>query len=847
MKKKLLKFLILIFLLNFQLIKGFSQDTLYYFNFDDSLQLVGWQNISTDPGYVWQWGCVYDTNYQMTCYNDLWYAYLFYYYKNAPASNIAYLISPELKLDSISKDSIYEISFLSNKPINVEILYNNDTTWEKVLFYYDSLTNKTKFYINPADSIKLKFYTDQNYSVLDQLAIVKRHKLLSFIKKQIIPKFVNKNNHYDYILKFINNSQYLLKNDTVSLTLTDKTHNHTYNLRYTNDLAYSQPVIFKINNLFADTACTYYFDIKLELKVDDSVKVFHFLDSVVAVYPMKQGEETLVIHNPMNFYFCDNGGVNKGYYGADNQSLNIKTDFDKGINLYLYYVYTEKYNGISILPPFFYTAYDDLKIIYPEKTFIFHYKKKNFSYSSSSSNINILFLPYKAITETPFGSNYGWLGRVTIYKITKYHKVKFFANFPNVVPKAKVADSIIASGDSVPEGKLITFTSLDSFKIGKQYYALVGWADSAGNFISKKREYKLFPLRQDTIVQAIYYPGYKIKLNKPKALGTPRPSMFWKNKEITSDYIIPDSDTVNLQIWPDETDLFLGWYDSHGNLLSKQLSFNLIVHSDSVVEPKFKVCHIKVSTVPKDLDVSSEISVYDFYFDKYFDDEFDTTIIANTTINLGSYYYKDYSFYSFDKWINGKGDYITSDNEFDFKLTKDTQFIAVYKYIGKKVTIQVYPENSVDSIYAIADDYGGIKYTGRKFYIPANQWHTIYAVPKPGYIFKDWTMNDSVLSTKPSVKIKINKDITLKAVLSLTDPAHNLSIWPNPADEVIHLITFKPYKVFIYNLLGRKMLETAVNKNKTIYVGNLKSGIYLVRFIAENQDFTYKLIISHSK
>ena len=56
-----------------------------------------------------------------------------------------------------------------------------------------------------------------------------------------------------------------------------------------------------------------------------------------------------------------------------------------------------------------------------------------------------------------------------------------------------------------------------------------------------------------------------------------------------------------------------------------------------------------------------------------------------------------------------------------------------------------------------------------------------------------------------------------------------ISIYPNPATDIINFKTELPIEAEIYNLNGKKLLVKAIEGKESIHISQLKSGIYLVK------------------
>ncbi|WP_278353238.1 T9SS type A sorting domain-containing protein [Chryseobacterium gleum] len=88
--------------------------------------------------------------------------------------------------------------------------------------------------------------------------------------------------------------------------------------------------------------------------------------------------------------------------------------------------------------------------------------------------------------------------------------------------------------------------------------------------------------------------------------------------------------------------------------------------------------------------------------------------------------------------------------------------------------------------------------------------------------------------------IKINN----QATLSTKDPVKNevkLSVYPNPATEVIKITTSQKIRhIEVYDLSGKRM-DVPVNGDQ-VYVKNLSSGTYLLNVETDGRNFTEKFI-----
>lgn len=71
------------------------------------------------------------------------------------------------------------------------------------------------------------------------------------------------------------------------------------------------------------------------------------------------------------------------------------------------------------------------------------------------------------------------------------------------------------------------------------------------------------------------------------------------------------------------------------------------------------------------------------------------------------------------------------------------------------------------------------------------------------------------------------------------------SLYPNPASNFVHLEvpSGESFEVSIYNVTGKKVFATKINRTTRLDVNSLNAGVYMVNFKQGNQNTTRKLII----
>ena len=131
--------------------------------------------------------------------------------------------------------------------------------------------------------------------------------------------------------------------------------------------------------------------------------------------------------------------------------------------------------------------------------------------------------------------------------------------------------------------------------------------------------------------------------------------------------------------------------------------------------------------------------------------------------------------------------------------------------------------------------------------------------------FTDWTGDVTSLrirfadenNTAKTGRPSVSHDVVIDSVVFSFDAAfvlstkdnliENFSFYPNPAKNIINFASTKNNisKVQIFNVIGKKVLETKNIKNNSLNISTLNKGIYFLRvYDIENKKATQKLIIN---
>lgn len=98
------------------------------------------------------------------------------------------------------------------------------------------------------------------------------------------------------------------------------------------------------------------------------------------------------------------------------------------------------------------------------------------------------------------------------------------------------------------------------------------------------------------------------------------------------------------------------------------------------------------------------------------------------------------------------------------------------------------------------------------------------------------------------IKNKYGNEYFVKYYYSLDDVDENMaqyvSVYPNPAKDVLNVKAENLNSVMIYNSIGQKVYEQTFNVNETtIDMSGLEAGIYMVRIVANGNEMTQKISV----
>jgi uncharacterized protein YjdB len=123
---------------------------------------------------------------------------------------------------------------------------------------------------------------------------------------------------------------------------------------------------------------------------------------------------------------------------------------------------------------------------------------------------------------------------------------------------------------------------------------------------------------------------------------------------------------------------------------------------------------------------------------------------------------------------------------------------------------------------------------------------TVASISDAGLLtaIKDGTVTVTATSKADNTK-KGTVDITISGQVGIMDiTASGISIYPNPANDKIHVTQFELVRsIAIYNIVGKTEINTNLTES-TLDISSLKNGVYIVRVVSRNnQEEFFRLIV----
>jgi hypothetical protein len=108
------------------------------------------------------------------------------------------------------------------------------------------------------------------------------------------------------------------------------------------------------------------------------------------------------------------------------------------------------------------------------------------------------------------------------------------------------------------------------------------------------------------------------------------------------------------------------------------------------------------------------------------------------------------------------------------------------------------------------------------------------------YYFYDWRIEQAPTTCEGT---PVAVTVTLEDATSINDFAKSVSVYPNPAKEMIAIRTNNvDSKVSILDATGRIVLNQQIGTSGNVELNHLATGIYFVRVYTASSSFVQKLI-----
>lgn len=187
--------------------------------------------------------------------------------------------------------------------------------------------------------------------------------------------------------------------------------------------------------------------------------------------------------------------------------------------------------------------------------------------------------------------------------------------------------------------------------------------------------------------------------------------------------------------------------------------------------------------------------------------------------------------YGFDKWTEN-GVTVSNSSSYSFTVNEDHDLTAHFFLVPYEIVAVADPET------------GGTVDGGGWFYY--GDVCALTAEPAEDYSFTYWSLSGEIVSLEPEISFNVTGDKTYTAHFvyydEVEDNAEMVSVYPNPARDKVCLHCVGMEKVEAFDVVGRKVLEKDCDSD-SVEIGFEHSGLYVVRVIAGNKDWTCKILI----
>ena len=276
--------------------------------------------------------------------------------------------------------------------------------------------------------------------------------------------------------------------------------------------------------------------------------------------------------------------------------------------------------------------------------------------------------------------------------------------------------------------------------------------------------------------------------------------------------------TVNLVATPNAGYVFVNWTVG-GSIVSTDPNYSFTANADRNLVANFVVQSYTITATsnPAEGGIITGAGSYNH----------GSTVNLVATPNAG---------YVFVNWTVG-GSIVSTDPNYSFTANADRNLVA--NFVVKSYTITATSNPAEGGIITGAGSY--------------NHGSTVnlVATPNAGYVFVNWTVGGSIVSTDPNYSFTANADRNLVVNFSLINSiiivsSNNLilNIYPNPARDILNIKFFGnennngPIKIYLYNSVGKVVKENFYYSTEGIIeipVSVIPTGLYLIDVHVKNK------------